>query len=171
MARPLSEESVYARSLGLLSRQLKRMGGMERVKAMPEPQRNIFISMSKRESLNRLLMKYEKLKANCPDGYSVMVPGMTVNMLGAAELWRIFEKHAEPYRIRIPEDLIDNELETCPARVPKEWGRPLYYKLVSETPIEQKDNEHDQQNPTQSQSSRPVGSIVVEKTTESEQEN
>lgn len=54
MGRPLSEEAAYARSLGLTLRSVRRMGGMERVKAIPAPQRAILVRQSKNYALKRL---------------------------------------------------------------------------------------------------------------------
>jgi hypothetical protein len=74
--------------------------------------------------------KIRKIKANCPVGYSVN-EGRVVDMLGATELWRIHEHHAEPHMTRVPQDLIDDgNGSPCAARVPKEWGSCLYYKVV-----------------------------------------
>lgn len=73
--------------------------------------------------------KIRKIKANCPAGYSVN-EGRVVDMLGKTELWLIHEHHAEPHLIRLPQDLIDVAGTPCAARVPKEWGRCLYYKVI-----------------------------------------
>lgn len=74
-------------------------------------------------------MTRKELEANCPVGYSVN-DGTTVDMLGATELWRIYENHPEPHLARIPQDLIDVEGVPCAGRASKEWGRCLYYKVV-----------------------------------------
>lgn len=55
MARPTNESTLYARSLGLKSRQLHSLGGMDRLKLMPEPQRNLLVGLAKQTSLDRLL--------------------------------------------------------------------------------------------------------------------
>jgi len=51
-------------------------------------------------------------------------------MLGKTELWRIFEYHPEPYLTRIPQDLVDTPFGPCAKRIPKDWGKCLYYKTV-----------------------------------------
>jgi len=68
-------------------------------------------------------------KSNFPDGY---LPNcdQTIDMLGKTELWRIHEHHAEPDLTRIPQDLVDTPFGPCAKRIPKEWGRCLYYKTV-----------------------------------------
>jgi hypothetical protein len=78
-------------------------------------------------------MTRKELEAKCPDGYSINDIGPK-NMLGATELWRIFENHCEPDLTRIPQDLVDYGIAfgkgRGPKRVPDEWGRCLYYKVV-----------------------------------------
>lgn len=51
-------------------------------------------------------------------------------MLGKEELWRIHERHAEPELTRIPQDMVDTPFGPCAKRIPTEWGRCLYYKVV-----------------------------------------
>lgn len=72
---------------------------------------------------------WKEVKANCPVGYTVN-DGEPINMLGAKELWRIFEHHAEPDLTRIPQDLVDAPFGHSAKRVPKEWGRCLYYRVI-----------------------------------------
>jgi hypothetical protein len=75
--------------------------------------------------------KIRKIKANCPAGYSVNDGYRSINMLGKKELWSIYEHHTEPHVTRIPQDLIDDgNGSPCAARVPKEWGRCVYYKVA-----------------------------------------
>jgi hypothetical protein len=75
--------------------------------------------------------KLKEIEANCPTGYSVAFPGQTIDMLGSTELWRIHEHHAEPHLTRVPQDLVPDVMGSpCAARVPKEWGRCLYYKII-----------------------------------------
>jgi len=75
--------------------------------------------------------KLKEIQANRPDGYEVVVPGKSIDMLGKSELWRIYENHPEPHRTRIPQDLIDTPYAgPCAARTPDEWGRCLYFKVV-----------------------------------------
>lgn len=72
---------------------------------------------------------WEQVKASCPEGYMVN-GGETIDMLGKTEMWRIHEHNSEPHLTRIPQDLIDTPFGPCVARIPKEWGRCLYYKIV-----------------------------------------
>ncbi len=74
-------------------------------------------------------MKRNKIVENCTDGYS-LYEGDSIDMLGKTELWRIFEFHAEPDLTRIPQDLVDIPFGPSAKRIPKEWGRCLYYKVV-----------------------------------------
>ena len=75
--------------------------------------------------------KLKEIAANCPAGYSVAIPGQSIDMLGSTELWRIHEHHAEPHLTRVPQDLVPDVMGSpCAARVPKEWGRCLYYKII-----------------------------------------
>lgn len=74
--------------------------------------------------------KMKEMQANCPEGYSVLIGGETVDMLGKTELWRIYENHSEPHLARIPQDLVDYLGAPAAGRAPKEWGRCLYYKTV-----------------------------------------
>ena len=69
---------------------------------------------------------------NCPNGYKVAVPGQAIDMIGAKEMWLIHSNHSEPYLVRIPEDLVDygNGLGVGIHKRPKEWGHPIYYKVV-----------------------------------------
>jgi hypothetical protein len=63
MARPgrhTCDATLFAHSLGLTRRQLEHLGGLERVKAMPEDARALMVGMSKRESLKRLLSAEKK---------------------------------------------------------------------------------------------------------------
>lgn len=77
------------------------------------------------------LERRKELEANCPEGYAYAVPGQFVNMLDKTELWIIYSNHAEPHLTRIPQDLVDSEWDhPCAARVPKDWGYPLYYKVI-----------------------------------------
>jgi hypothetical protein len=71
----------------------------------------------------------KEIESKCPPGYSLHI-GQPIDMLDITELWRIFENHDEPHRTRIPQDLIDVAGIPCTARVPKSWGRCLYYKVV-----------------------------------------
>lgn len=75
-------------------------------------------------------MTRKELEDSCPEGYKVIIPGQNIDMLGAKEFWRIHEHHAEPHLTRVPQDLIDVADAPCAARVPKEWGQCLYYKVV-----------------------------------------
>ena len=75
-------------------------------------------------------MTRKELEANCPEGYTVYNGEGTLNMLGKTEFWRIHENHPEPDLTRIPEDLVDMPYGPCAKRIPKEWGRCLYYKVV-----------------------------------------
>ena len=73
----------------------------------------------------------KKMQSTCPEGYTVAIPGQSIDMLGATELWIIRSNHPEPHLTRVPEDLVDGEDGSrCVARVPKEWGHPLYYKVI-----------------------------------------
>ena len=73
----------------------------------------------------------EKMQPNCPEGYRICFPGQSIDMLGATELWRVHEHHAEPHMTRIPQDLIDDgNGSPCAARVPKEWGMCIYYRVI-----------------------------------------
>lgn len=74
-------------------------------------------------------MKRKDIVANCPDGYSLNT-GHPIDMLGGKELWRIFENQSEPHLTRLPQDLVDVAGSPCAARVPKAWGRVLYFKVV-----------------------------------------
>lgn len=75
-------------------------------------------------------MTRKELEESCPAGYTVD-SGEPVDMLGKTELWRMFEHHLEPDLTRIPQDLVDFPYGgKCAKRVPKEWGRCLYYKTV-----------------------------------------
>ena len=72
-----------------------------------------------------------KIMAECPDGYTVAM-GQAIDMLGKTELWRIFENHPKPDLTRIPQDLVDFEWGDgkVAKRVPIEWGKCLYFKVV-----------------------------------------
>jgi hypothetical protein len=74
--------------------------------------------------------RLKELRSSCPAGYTVMIPGQVLNMLGTTELWRIHEHYPEPDLTRIPQDLYDTGYGMCAKRIPKEWGRCLYYKVV-----------------------------------------
>ena len=74
-------------------------------------------------------MKRKDIVSNCPEGYQLNI-GRPINMLGGKELWRIFENQSQPHLTRLPQDLVDVAGHPCAARVPKEWGRCLYYKVV-----------------------------------------
>jgi hypothetical protein len=74
-------------------------------------------------------MNRKTIVANCPEGYSLNT-GRPIDMLGKKELWRIFENQSQPHLTRLPQDMIDNGFGPCAARVPKSWGRVLYYKVV-----------------------------------------
>lgn len=72
----------------------------------------------------------KRVEYKCPAGYSINT-GRAINMLGVTELWQIFEKHAEPHLIRVPQDFVPNVMgNTCAATVPVEWGKCLYWKTV-----------------------------------------
>jgi hypothetical protein len=73
--------------------------------------------------------KHKKLVSNCPAGYLINT-GRPIDMLGKKELWRIFENQSEPHLTRLPQDLVDFQGHPCAARVPKSWGRVLYYKVI-----------------------------------------
>jgi len=75
------------------------------------------------------MLTREEIDANCPEGYTAYHGG-TVDMLGRTELWRIHEHHPEPDLTRIPQDLYDNGYGACAKRIPEEWGRCLYFKIV-----------------------------------------
>lgn len=75
-------------------------------------------------------MTHKEIEDSCPEGYTKVIPGQNINMLGYTELWRIHEHHLEPDLTRIPQDLYDMGYGVCAKRVPKEWGRCLYYKVV-----------------------------------------
>lgn len=76
-------------------------------------------------------MKRKEIKPKCPDGYLPNC-GQVIDMLGKTELWKIHEHHAEPEITRIPQDLVDYGigLGQGAKRVPKEWGRCLYYRVI-----------------------------------------
>jgi len=74
--------------------------------------------------------RLKELEASCPEGYKVAIPGQAIDMLGKDELWRIHEHHPEPHLTRIPQDLYDTGYGMCARRIPKEWGRCLYYKVA-----------------------------------------
>ena len=75
-------------------------------------------------------MTRKEIEPNCPVGYSINT-GKSINMLGITELWRIFENHAEPHLIRVPQDLVPDVMgNPCAGSVPKEWGKCLYWKTV-----------------------------------------
>ncbi len=80
--------------------------------------------------LEMISMKRKETEENCPEGYYVIDSGKTVDMLGKEKMWLIYEHHAEPHLIRLPEDMVDEGDGICPARVPEEWGRPVYCKMV-----------------------------------------
>lgn len=124
MARPMSKSRIYASDLGITLDQLHHMGGMEKVKNMPEGARALMVSLAKQEK------RRKRLKRECPEGYAIVIPGQNIDMLGKTEYWRIFENHPEPFLTRIPEDFIETENGQCLARIPKEWGKCLYQKLV-----------------------------------------
>lgn len=73
--------------------------------------------------------KMKELEINCPDGYTVAI-GQAIDMLGKKELWRIFEHQAEPDLTRIPYDLVQTPFGPSAKRIPKEWGKCLYFKVV-----------------------------------------
>jgi hypothetical protein len=72
----------------------------------------------------------KEIESSCPEGYMVAIPGQTIDMLGAEELWIIHEKNPEPQRYRVPQDYVDYGDGKVLARRPKEWGHPVYYKVV-----------------------------------------
>lgn len=74
--------------------------------------------------------RLKELEASCPEGYKVAIPGQAIDMLGKTELWRIHEHNSDPHLTRLPQDLIDWEQGISAKRVPKEWGRCLYYKVI-----------------------------------------
>lgn len=74
-------------------------------------------------------MTREEIDANCPDGYAVYHGG-TIDMLGRKDLWKIYEHHAEPDLMRIPQDFVDTPYGPSAKRIPPEWGKCLYYKVV-----------------------------------------
>jgi len=74
--------------------------------------------------------KMKELQSNCPEGYTVAIPGQAIDMLGATELWIIHSDHTEPHCTRIPQDYVDYGDGNVLARRPKEWGHPLYFKVV-----------------------------------------
>jgi hypothetical protein len=69
-------------------------------------------------------------KNQCPEGYKMAVHGKPIDMLGATQMWRIFEHHPDPHLTRIPQDLVDYSSGPSAKRIPEEWGKCLYYKLV-----------------------------------------
>lgn len=77
-------------------------------------------------------MNQDEIRKNCPDGYSVN-EGSAVDIIGFTKLARIFENHAEPEAIDLPDGLQSKPdvpwLGHCPPPAPEEWGRVLYYKL------------------------------------------
>lgn len=75
-------------------------------------------------------VRRREIELNCPEGYKLVRDGQTVDMLGATELWRIYENHPEPHLARIPQDLIDVEGVPCAGRAPKDWGQCIYYKVL-----------------------------------------
>lgn len=76
-------------------------------------------------------MTRKEIENSCPEGYTIIIPGQNIDMLGKTELWRIFENHSEPDLTRIPQDLVDYPYGGSVAkRVIKEWGKCLYYKVV-----------------------------------------
>lgn len=75
-------------------------------------------------------MTRKEMKDSCPEGYRVAIPGQTIDMLGAFELWVIYSNHLEPHIMRIPQDYVDYGNGKACARRPKEWGHPIYYKVV-----------------------------------------
>lgn len=74
-------------------------------------------------------MTRKEIDDNCPEGYT-SYHGGSIDMLGKEELWRIHERHAEPELTRIPQDMVDTPFGPSAKRIPKEWGRCLYYKVV-----------------------------------------
>jgi hypothetical protein len=68
-------------------------------------------------------------KVVIPEGY-MPYQGKPMDMLGKTELWTIHENRAEPDMIRIPQDLVDSLWGESAKRVPVEWGKLLYYKVV-----------------------------------------
>lgn len=74
-------------------------------------------------------MKRKDVEKECPKGYLPNC-GQAIDMLGKTELWEIFEHHPEPELTRIPQDLVDTPFGPCAKRIPKEWGRCLYYKVL-----------------------------------------
>jgi hypothetical protein len=75
-------------------------------------------------------MTRKELEANCPEGYTVALPGQNIDMLGKTEFWGIYEHHSEPDLVRIPQDLVDTPDGPPAKRIPREWGRLLYCKVV-----------------------------------------
>lgn len=75
-------------------------------------------------------MTREEIDDNCPEEYTVIIPGQAIDMLGKSELWRIHENNPEPYLTRIPQDMVDTPFGPSAKRIPKEWGRCFYYKVV-----------------------------------------
>lgn len=73
--------------------------------------------------------KMKELRAKCPEGYLPHC-GQAIDMLGKTEVWMIYENHAEPELMRIPQNFVDTPFGPCAKRTPKEWGRCLYYKVV-----------------------------------------
>lgn len=74
-------------------------------------------------------MKRKDTSLKCPDGY-LPYCGQAIDMLGKTELWQIHEHHVEPEITRIPQDMVDTPFGPCAKRIPKEWGRCLYYKAI-----------------------------------------
>lgn len=124
MARPSGESAKYAFTLGISVRQLHNLGGMERLKNMSEEARALLVSDAHRARYPDEFRK--QLEENCPDGYKVVDPRKPFNMLGKKEVWIIYEKHAEPFVMKIPEDFWGPNAK----RAPRTWGRPLYQKIV-----------------------------------------
>lgn len=74
-------------------------------------------------------MTRNEIEESCPEGYTVYHGG-TIDMLGRKELWKIYEHHAKPDLMRIPQDFIDTPFGSCAKHVPLEWGKCLYFKVV-----------------------------------------
>lgn len=74
-------------------------------------------------------MTRKEIDDKCPEGYTPYHGG-SIDMLGKEKLWRIHERHVEPELTRIPQDMVDTPFGPCAKRIPAEWGRCLYYKVV-----------------------------------------
>lgn len=72
----------------------------------------------------------KEIEDKCPEGYTVVIPGQTIDMLGKTELWRIHENNSIPDCTRIPQDFYDTGYGLCAKRIPEEWGKCLYFKVV-----------------------------------------